>query len=133
MANQSKPTTTKKKKPKPKTTAEPNETELARQPGYLNIQLMPHQLHAIKWMRWRETQRPKGGLLADDMGLGKTLTVIGLVLDAKYRKGDSLAEENAAEHSDTSMNESDDKIDRRYKKSIRNQGNFAFECLKSRV
>lgn len=110
----------------------PNETELARQPDHLNVQLMPHQLHAIKWMRWREMQRPKGGLLADDMGLGKTLTVIGLVLEAKYGKGDSLAEENAEEHSDTE-DESDDEIDRGYNKSIKNQGNFAFECLKSRV
>lgn len=49
----------------------PAETELARQPDHLNVQLMQHQLHAIKWMRWRESQKPKGGLLADDMGLGK--------------------------------------------------------------
>lgn len=48
----------------------PTETDFADQPENLNIQLMPHQLHAIKWMRWRENQRPKGGLLADDMGLG---------------------------------------------------------------
>lgn len=48
----------------------PTETDFARQPDHLNIELMPHQLHAIKWMRWRENQRPKGGLLADDMGLG---------------------------------------------------------------
>lgn len=52
----------------------PAETEFAPQPNYLGIQLMPHQLHAIKWMHWREkTKRPKGGLLADDMGLGMYL------------------------------------------------------------
>lgn len=50
----------------------PSERDFAPQPDNLNIQLMPHQLHAIKWMRWRETQRPKGGLLADDMGLGNS-------------------------------------------------------------
>lgn len=50
----------------------PAETELAPQPNHLGIELMPHQLYAIKWMSWREkTKRPHGGLLADDMGLGK--------------------------------------------------------------
>lgn len=49
----------------------PAENDLARQPDNLNVQLMPHQLYAIKWMRWRESQKPKGGVLADDMGLGK--------------------------------------------------------------
>lgn len=49
----------------------PMENDLAIQPDNLNVQLMPHQLHAIKWMRWRENQKPKGGLLADDMGLGR--------------------------------------------------------------
>lgn len=51
----------------------PKEHELAKQPENLNVQLMPHQLHAIKWMSWRETQSPKGGILADDMGLGTLL------------------------------------------------------------
>lgn len=52
----------------------PAETDFAPQPNYLNIQLMPHQLHAIKWMSWREkTKRPRGGILADDMGLGEYL------------------------------------------------------------
>lgn len=50
----------------------PTETDHAPQPNHLSIQLMPHQLHAIKWMHWREKgKRPKGGLLADDMGLGE--------------------------------------------------------------
>lgn len=51
----------------------PTESDLAEQPANLNVQLMPNQLHAIKWMRWRESQSPKGGILADDMGLGKLL------------------------------------------------------------
>lgn len=49
----------------------PVESDLAQHPDNLNVQLMPHQLYAIKWMRWRENQKPKGGILADDMGLGK--------------------------------------------------------------
>lgn len=48
----------------------PTEADLAPQPSHLNVDLMPHQLYAIKWMSWREKQQPKGGLLADDMGLG---------------------------------------------------------------
>lgn len=99
----------------------PTESDLARQPDHLNVQLMPHQLHAIKWMRWRETQKPKGGVLADDMGLGKTLTMIGLVLDAKYRKNLSTAEEDEEENTEDEQ-ESDDENDRSYKKSYQYQG-----------
>lgn len=51
----------------------PGENDLAKHPGNLKIQLMSHQLHALKWMQWRENQKPKGGLLADDMGLGTKL------------------------------------------------------------
>lgn len=49
----------------------PSENDLAKHPDNLKIQLMPHQLHGLKWMCWRETQKPKGGILADDMGLGR--------------------------------------------------------------
>lgn len=61
----------------------PTETDLAKQPDNLNVQLMVHQLHAIKWMRWREAQKPKGGLLADDMGLVSQFDVIVILDRAK--------------------------------------------------
>ncbi|CAG5004232.1 unnamed protein product [Parnassius apollo] len=57
----------------------PPENEFAENPAALKTQLMPHQLHALAWLRWRETQRPAGGILADDMGLGKTITMIALI------------------------------------------------------
>jgi transcription termination factor 2 len=57
----------------------PNETELAEPPKYLKTDLMSHQLHAIKFMLWREKKQPRGGILADDMGLGKTLTTLSLI------------------------------------------------------
>lgn len=101
----------------------PKDVELARQPDHLNVQLMPHQLYAIKWMRWRESDKPKGGLLADDMGLGKTLTVIGLVLDAKYGKNVSMAKNDADDRSEAEE-ESDDEVERGYNKSYKNQGIF---------
>lgn len=46
---------------------------LVEAPKHLKVTLMKHQLHGVKFMMWRETKKPRGGILADDMGLGKFL------------------------------------------------------------
>lgn len=63
----------------------PDADSLDEQPDFLNVTLMRHQLHALKFMRWRESQSLKGGILADDMGLGKTLTTIALILKQQQK------------------------------------------------
>lgn len=61
----------------------PAEDTRAKSPLGLKVDLMDHQLYALSWLNWRETQEPYGGILADDMGLGKTLSMISLVLENK--------------------------------------------------
>jgi transcription termination factor 2 len=43
----------------------PPDSAHAPAPSGLVSDLMPHQLHALAWLRWRETQRPCGGILGD--------------------------------------------------------------------
>lgn len=45
----------------------PLETELDTPPKHLKVELMPHQLHAIKFMLWREKKQPRGGILAGNL------------------------------------------------------------------
>ncbi|XP_063709917.1 transcription termination factor 2-like [Culicoides brevitarsis] len=57
----------------------PGPDELEPTPRRMIKQLKEHQQNALKFMLWRETQDPCGGILADDMGLGKTVSIVGLV------------------------------------------------------
>lgn len=115
----------------------PGDDELAKPPPYLKVSLMPHQLHAIKWMRWREKQKPKGGLLADDMGLGKTLTVIALVLDAIYGEDDDEDDKeneyNSEQTDSNSDDDFDDDVNRVHKKKSQKNGGTLIVCPASLV
>lgn len=111
----------------------PGDHELAKPPPYLKITLMNHQLHAIKWMRWREKQKPKGGLLADDMGLGKTLTVIALVLDAIYGDDDEDDKKSEYDSDSDSDNSFDDDVDRVRKNKSKKNGGTLIVCPASLV
>ncbi|NWY57287.1 TTF2 factor, partial [Chionis minor] len=68
----------------------PTEQTVAEDPSELKVPLLLHQKQALAWLRWRESQRPCGGILADDMGLGKTLTMIALILAQKQLKKEKL-------------------------------------------
>lgn len=39
------------------------EDGVEKDPRGLTVKLMPHQLQALKWMKWREGQKPSGGIL----------------------------------------------------------------------
>ncbi|XP_010629496.1 transcription termination factor 2 isoform X2 [Fukomys damarensis] len=64
----------------------PGEAAVAEDPAGLKVPLLLHQKQALAWLLWRESQKPRGGILADDMGLGKTLTMIALILTQKNRE-----------------------------------------------
>lgn len=44
-------------------TTRPAEDQREKDPTGLKIPLMDHQQHALAWMKWREKQKPKGGIL----------------------------------------------------------------------
>lgn len=48
----------------------PNENKVASQPYQFNsgIRMKQHQLHALEFMKWRETRKPSGGIICDEMG-----------------------------------------------------------------
>ncbi|NP_001084942.1 transcription termination factor, RNA polymerase II S homeolog [Xenopus laevis] len=64
----------------------PSPENTVEDPAGLKVPLLLHQKQALAWLRWRENQTPRGGILADDMGLGKTLTMVALILMQKQRQ-----------------------------------------------
>ncbi|XP_010966453.1 transcription termination factor 2 isoform X1 [Camelus bactrianus] len=74
----------------------PGETVVAEDPAGLKVPLLLHQKQALAWLLWRESQKPRGGILADDMGLGKTLTMIALILTQKNQEKDEEKDKKTA-------------------------------------
>ena len=56
------------------------------QPEGLRINLLPHQVQGLAWMRRMEAGSNKGGILADEMGLGKTVQMIALMLENPHHR-----------------------------------------------
>lgn len=52
----------------------------------LNITLLPHQIQGLEWMKQKEQDTTRGGILADDMGLGKTIQMLALITSQAMNK-----------------------------------------------
>lgn len=101
----------------------PVDTVLLDSPRGLKVELMPHQRHALAFMRWRESQRPRGGLLADDMGLGKTLTMLSLVVsDMEERKKEGKEIEEEEEDEDDENEDEEEKNKKEAEKNKKKSG-----------
>lgn len=55
----------------------PSESKYAKQPEAVKTKLMMHQLQALEWLRWRETQKPIGGIFGKNFfALKRSLSLV---------------------------------------------------------
>ncbi len=76
----------------------PTPQQVAQQPASIVTPMMNHQLHGLRWMKWREQDEEfvRGGILADDMGLGKTLQIISLLVSGVPAAASGAGKEGAS-------------------------------------
>lgn len=90
------------------TKPKPDDIDHIKPPKALKVSLLNHQYYSLSWLKWREANMPRGGILADDMGLGKTLTILTYLRMIKEQREEQMKKALEEEEEEEEENDEND-------------------------